>query len=137
MTEPRDVRTPDWTEPSSHPKIPIGITVYFPKEFEPGCDELESIWADVVAELTEVNFRDRVHGSRRTREAGCVGPLCLKATREHSRRRFESRPIGKYVWLDPLLEFFEQDARAQIELHEEQIKQALSHIFQEVHDGSK
>jgi hypothetical protein len=39
-----------------------------------------------MAELANKQFVGKIHGRRSTRNAGCTGPLCKKALRDHGRQ---------------------------------------------------
>lgn len=65
---------------------------------------LDALWFELCMELADVKLMGRTHGNRRTYDAGCSGPMCIKATREHSRRRTQSKASGKYYWIDPILD---------------------------------
>lgn len=122
---PRDHRSQ--CSSGSHPDLPDHLEL--PEGWFTGCDDLEQLWYQVVKELTDPEYRNRTHGNRRTHEAGCSGVLCKKATREHSRRRFGSAPSEKYRLIDPILDFFKEDAEYQIKLWDTQVRRALSIYF--------
>lgn len=121
---PRDHR--EHCSLGSHPDLPEEM---IPEGWQPGCHELEQLWYEVVKELTDPEYRNRTHGSRRTCEAGCNGPLCRKAVRDHGRRRQQSQPSEKYRYIDPILEFFKRDAEQQIRLWDVEVRRALSINF--------
>ena len=72
-------------------------------------DRCNEIWEDVCNELTDPSFISRSHHNVGTYDAGCKGPLCRKAHREHPRRR---SPSGVLIQVreeriyDPVLEYF-------------------------------
>lgn len=67
------------------------------------------IWKDVCDELLAPEYKARSHHNVGTYDAGCKGPLCRKAHREHPRRR---SPSGVLIQVreeriyDPVLEYF-------------------------------
>lgn len=78
--------------------------------------EISQLWTDLIHELMDDTYAGRVHGNRRTYDAGCKGPLCTKAVRDHARRRQNTGISEKYRYIDPLLEFWAPIARARIRL---------------------
>jgi len=69
-------------------------------------DELSELWNDLIHELLDESYIGRRHENRRTYDAGCHGPLCRKATREHGRRRASTKPSERYQTIDAILEFW-------------------------------
>ncbi len=64
----------------------------------------------VKAEVNDPEFRRRKHGSRRTADDGCKGPLCRKARNDHYRERMRKvrdatkpRPVYKPTLQDAIL----------------------------------
>lgn len=80
-----------------------------------GNDELAELWQKLVVELLDTRFSGRTHCNRRTYDAGCRGPLCGKAVREHGRRRNQTTPNEKYRYIDAILEYWRPIAVARIE----------------------
>lgn len=123
----------DWRETGvKHPPIlpehkAEGIEL--PPDCQNGDAELETLWVLILRELTDKNFKNRTHGSRRTSEAGCQGPVCRKAVREHGRRRAQREASGRYRYLDPIIDFFERDALNQLEMAELSALKRLSDRF--------
>lgn len=68
--------------------------------------ELSDLWHKLIVELLDTEYAGRTHGSRRTYDAGCKGPLCSKGVREHARRRNSTGPNVRYKFVDPILEFW-------------------------------
>lgn len=68
--------------------------------------ELAKLWSDLIRELMNPNLSGRTHGNRRTYDAGCQGPLCMKAVRENARRRREHGTSEKYLFVDQILAFW-------------------------------
>ena len=120
---PRDHRG---TWGPSHPAVTEAL---LPEGWKPGCAELEDLWYQIVKELTHREYRNRTHGSRRTAEAGCSGPMCKKAVREHSRRRVQGQPSEKYKYVDKLIEYFSAEATQQLELWDREVRRAMSRKF--------
>jgi hypothetical protein len=76
---------------------------------------LDLLWFQLCMELADLNFMGRTHGNRRTYDAGCGGPMCMKATREYARRRSSAQPSGKYFWIDPILDIWYPVALGRLE----------------------
>lgn len=77
-------------------------------------EELGELWYDLVVELSEEKYTNRTHNSR-TYDAGCRGPLCRKSTRENARRRNQSKTVlEKYLFVDPILDYWSPIARERI-----------------------
>jgi hypothetical protein len=66
--------------------------------------ELGELWHQLCVELLDTQYAGRTHGHRRTYDAGCQGPMCKKAMREHGRRRSTATPSEKYRYLDLIIE---------------------------------
>lgn len=65
--------------------------------------ELADLWRQLVSELLNEKFQGRTHGNRRTRDAGCKGPLCKKAQRDYGRRRYALQGSSKFTYSDLIL----------------------------------
>lgn len=86
--------------------------------------ELGELWHLLIVELLDEEYMNRSHHNRRTYDAGCKGPLCRKATREASRRRNKTAVHEKYLYVDPILDYWwplasERIARVRAKLVEE------------------
>lgn len=88
--------------------------------------ELAELWHALVVELLDSDYIGRAHQNRRTYDAGCQGPLCRKAAREHSRRRISAEPKLKYVYLDGILDAWKPVAEARIRVAQQKILEALT-----------
>lgn len=77
-------------------------------------EELRILWQKLVHELLDADYNGRTHHNRRTYDAGCKGPLCGKAMREHGRRRTSTAPNEKYKYLDPILDYWRPVAEDRI-----------------------
>jgi hypothetical protein len=89
-----------------------------PTELRPPTAEginLDRLWFELCMEMANVNLMGRTHGNRRTYDAGCGGPMCRRATREYARRRTSASAVGKYRWIDPILEFWFPIAEARLQ----------------------
>lgn len=101
----------------SHPTLP--------KDMLAPSINLEEVWQEVCEELTQIQFKNRSHLNRRTHVEGCRGPLCKKANRDFTRRRQKSQARPIYAELDPVLEFFFEQAKERIAEHEANILNQL------------
>ena len=123
----------DWRNTGvKHPRIlpehkELGLEL--PPEMDNGSSELEDLWVLILRELTDREFKNRTHGSRRTSEAGCQGPVCKKAVREHGRRRAQGEASGRYKYWDRIIEYFEHDALYQLQMAEQAALKRLSDRF--------
>lgn len=124
--KPRDCRTGFGP---SHPAVTPALLPGLPNGWKSGGPELEELWHDIIKELTEKEYRNRTHGSRRTSEAGCSGPVCSKAVREHGRRRTQAQPSERYKYLDPLIDYFCREATRELEIWDQEVRRALSSLF--------
>jgi hypothetical protein len=88
--------------------------------------ELGDLWHQLIVELLDATFVSRTHENRRTYDAGCRGPLCSKAAREHSRRRFSSPASPKYVYIDAILMDWKIIAEARIARAQQLLLEALT-----------
>lgn len=86
-----------------YPTLPDGFTELQANVLEVN---LGLLWHDVVAEVCDSDYSGRTHGNRRTYDAGCHGPKCSKAAREHGRRRSSARPSEKYQFIDPVVDLW-------------------------------
>lgn len=68
-------------------------------------EELGDLWYELIVELIDQEYISRTH-NKRTYDAGCRGPLCRKATREAGRRRNRTTVHEKYLFVDPILDFW-------------------------------
>lgn len=93
------------------PAIPVGIP-----EDALTDQELGELWHQICVELMNEKYAGRKHGNRRTYDAGCQGPLCKKASREHGRRRVSAAPSAKYQHLDLVIEAWGPIARDRVEM---------------------
>jgi hypothetical protein len=48
----------------------------------------------ILFELSDETYRDRTHNRRKLYDEGCKGPLCLKAERDRSRKRYQKGNPG-------------------------------------------
>lgn len=97
-----------------------------PKEFQQSTKfNLNEIWAAVCQELADTDFQSRSHHNRRTYDAGCYGPLCRKAVRDHSRKRTGSSPRDEFRELDPILMYFFSEAQRRIREHMEDLLNSI------------
>lgn len=48
------------------------------------------LFGEILFELTDERFFNRTHGSRKTYDDHCRGPLCRKSERDRSRRRYQN-----------------------------------------------
>lgn len=87
--------------------------------------DLSSLWQSVIVELMDPEYTGRTHGNRRTYDAGCKGPACSKASREHGRRRTQTAPNERYKYLDPIIDFYTSIATIQIQEARESILSKL------------
>lgn len=76
--------------------------------------ELGELWHALIVELLDNEYTNRTH-NKRTYDAGCRGPLCRKATREAGRRRHKTAIHEKYLFVDPILDFWLPLATERIE----------------------
>lgn len=51
----------------------------------------EELAQAIIAELLDPEYSNRKHGKRSCANAGCGGPLCSKATRDHVRNLYYAR----------------------------------------------
>lgn len=65
--------------------------------------ELADLWRQLCTELMNEKYQGRTHGNRRTRDAGCDGPLCKKAQRDYGRRRYTLQGSSKFMYSDLIL----------------------------------
>ncbi len=81
------------------PEIPAGV----PLEAL-DATELGELWHQICVELMDEKYAGRTHGNRRTYDAGCLGPACKRAAREHGRRRTQvATPSERYVYVDLII----------------------------------
>lgn len=75
------------------------ISGYDPKTGDESiAEELEGritvLIGQVLFELSDEMYRNRTHNSRKLYDEGCKGPLCLKAERDRSRKRYQKGNPG-------------------------------------------
>jgi len=79
-----------------------------PEGFDPDNEYVQTVgttlWNELIVEFLDDDYAGRTHGHRRTYDAGCKGPACRKAARDHSRRRNKSEPSDETKALDALIE---------------------------------
>lgn len=107
----------------SYPKLPFADPVTALMEAD-----LEELWNSLLAEIADPVYSGRTHQNRRTHDAGCRGPLCRKAVREHARRRNRTEASERYRILDEILNAWSPVAR---EMVAEVQKQYLSQLMVE------
>lgn len=84
------------------PRIPVSVGEHGLTD-----EELAELWHKLIVELLNEEFVNRTHQNRRTYDAGCKGPLCSKAVREHARRRNRTNsPNERYKFIDPILDYW-------------------------------
>lgn len=88
--------------------------------------ELVELWNELVKELLDAEYVGRRHENRRTYDAGCHGPMCRKAVREHGRRRASTKPNERYKTIDAVLDFYYPVAIARIDEMRQYILQELT-----------
>lgn len=93
-------------------------------------DEIENIWTQVLAELTDAEYITRSHHSAGTHDKGCRGPLCRKAYREHPRRKTPAglsgySPREERIY-DPVMDFFHLIIRYRIKNFQRQLYKELA-----------
>lgn len=89
-------------------------------------DELAELWQKIIVELMDTEYMGRTHGNRRTYDAGCKGPICGKAVREHGRRRTQTAPNERYKYLDPIIAFYWTVAVERIDVAREAMLEKLT-----------
>lgn len=81
------------------PKMPLGVPADALTD-----SELSDLWHQICVELMDEKYLGRTHGNRRTYDAGCLGPACKKAAREHGRRRTQvATPSERYQYVDLII----------------------------------
>lgn len=88
--------------------------------------ELSNLWHLLCVELMDKKFGGRTHGNRRTYDAGCAGPLCRKAVREHGRRRNKTNPSDRYRCVDLILDAWEPVATHRLQVAQELLLQEIA-----------
>ncbi len=89
-------------------------------------EELVNLWKALIIELMDEDYIGRRHENRRTYDAGCHGPMCRKAIREHGRRRASTQPSEKYATLDAILDYWYPKAKEQIAIVRHQMLNQLT-----------
>jgi len=105
----------------SIPALPIELTDH---KFSDG--DLAELWHKMIAELLNAEYSGRTHENRRTYNAGCKGPLCTKAAREHTRRRMDGAPSLKYAYIDRILDAWKPIAQARISNAQQKLLEELT-----------
>jgi len=77
--------------------------------------ELAELWHSLCVELLDEEFSRRTHGSPRTYDAGCRGPMCTKGMRLRARRRTTGGANERYTYIDPILDHWCKVAYERIE----------------------
>ena len=77
--------------------------------------DLEALWKTLCKEILDRKYVSRTHGNRRTYDAGCRGPACAKASREHVRRRTGNRPSTYYAAHDAIVAYWYPVALARVD----------------------
>lgn len=85
---------------SDYPELPESLKGTLSKE------ELDQLWVALLEEIADTEFAGRKHNNRRTYDAGCGGPMCRKAVREHARRRNSTNASNRYATIDAVLEYW-------------------------------
>jgi hypothetical protein len=95
---------------NTHPPIPDEIFQLSLEEADLAYGErCQELWDEVIMEVLDPHLMTRSHHKVSTYDAGCRGPLCRKAHREHPRRK---KPTPTPLALreeriyDPVLEYF-------------------------------
>lgn len=89
------------TQELPFPSLPDGSTEADANKLD---ISLFGLWDEICREVCDAEYANRTHGNRRTYDAGCKGPKCSKAQREHGRRRTSTNPSEKYQYLDPIID---------------------------------
>lgn len=90
------------------------------------CAEL---WAEILTEVCDPEYRSRSHHNVGTYDVGCRGPLCRKALREHPKRR---SPSGVLVQVrddrvyDPVLEYYHTILKYRIRKYQQLILKEIA-----------
>lgn len=77
-------------------------------------DELQELWRELIVELLDEEYANRTHGSSRTYDAGCRGPMCKKSVRERSRRRNQVNASERYKYVELIIEYWYPIAEARV-----------------------
>lgn len=85
------------SEMVNYPKLPADLDVDMTEA------QLDDLWCNLLMELAHPAWINRKHYNRRTYDAGCSGPMCRKAVREHARRRNSTNANNRYAILDAIL----------------------------------
>lgn len=83
---------------SDYPELPAAL------DGKINADDLNQLWNALLVELADPIWFNRKHYNRRTYDAGCQGPMCTKAVREHARQRNQTNPSERYAKIDAVLE---------------------------------
>lgn len=77
--------------------------------------DLETLWKALCKEILDREYVNRTHGNRRTYDAGCHGPACSKASREHVRRRSGNGASEYYRCHDAIVTYWFPVALARVD----------------------
>lgn len=66
---------------------------------------LNGLWMEIGDEVFEKEYLGREHGLN-TYRLGCRGPVCCAANRAHARKYSGHSATGKYLWLDPVIDYY-------------------------------
>jgi hypothetical protein len=67
---------------------------------------LEVLWKTLCQEILDRKYANRTHGHRRTYDAGCHGPACSRASRDHVRRRSGNGASEYYLAYDAIVAYW-------------------------------
>lgn len=76
---------------------------------------LETVWKALCQEILDRKYANRTHGNRRTYDAGCHGPACSKASRDHVRRRSGNGANEYYLAYDTVVAYWYPVALARVD----------------------
>jgi hypothetical protein len=68
--------------------------------------DLEAVWQALCKEILDRKYANRTHGNRRTYDAGCHGPACSRASRDHVRRRSGNGASEYYLAYDAIVAYW-------------------------------
>lgn len=110
------------------PFVPTELKpVDVPVDFGQQC---EILWAMVLDELLDPDYRSRQHHNTGTHDKGCRGLLCQKSYREHPRRKtpvtFSGYTPREQRIYDPILELYHTVAKHRIRTYQQVIYKELS-----------
>lgn len=90
------------------------------------CTEL---WGEVCEELLNQELMTRSHHNVATYDAGCRGPLCRKAHREHPRRKAQhgiALQVREERIYDPVLDYFHTVMKHRIRRYQQELLKEIS-----------